>query len=183
MILNIHGFGSCGLSKKSLIIKESFEDVLSPSLSYIPELAFDTLEQIIKYALSKNETVHLIGSSIGGYISIYLSNKYNLKAVLINPAIYPYRFDKFVGFATNYYDQSQFQCTKEHLNSLKKYEALHVKEQSKFMLLLQKGDELLDYKDALNKLPHAHTLLEEGGHHGFEDFSSKIEDIKKFFAS
>ncbi|MBS9778768.1 MAG: esterase [Campylobacteraceae bacterium] len=183
MILNIHGFGSCGLSGKSMLIRNEFEDVISPSLSYIPELTFDTLEQIIEYGLSKNETIHLIGSSIGGYISIYLSNKYNLKAVLINPAICPYKFDSFVGYATNYYDKSQFQCTKEHLRSLKKYEVLHVKDQSKFMLLVQKGDELLDYKDALDKLPNAHIFLEEGGSHGFERFDSKIMDIRKFFSN
>ena len=92
MIIYIHGFGSSGHGGKASLFREYFEDeVIAPSLSYVPNLAIDTLEQLIEMLLEKGETVGLVGSSLGGYYSIYLANKYDLKAVLINPAIYPYK--------------------------------------------------------------------------------------------
>lgn len=181
MIINIHGFASNGLSRKAMILKERFKDeIISPSLSYVPKLAVDTLEQLIECMIKRGENVSLIGSSIGGYLSIYLSNKYQIKAVLINPAITPYKFSNFVGFANNLFDNSKFECTKEHLEELKRYELLHVKDEKNIMLLLQKGDELLDYNQAIKKFPNAKSIVEEGGSHGFDNFESKLPMIEKF---
>ncbi len=67
MIIFIHGFGSSGFSFKADRTREHFEgreSVLAPSLSYVPKLALQTLEEIIEYGLTK-ERVCLIGSSLG----------------------------------------------------------------------------------------------------------------------
>ena len=42
-----------------------------------------------------------------------------LKAVLINPAIHPFKTLDKIGMATNYYDLSSFEVTHEHIQSLK----------------------------------------------------------------
>lgn len=181
MILYLHGFGGCGLGKKVSSLRDMYGDkILAPSLSNIPELAIDTLEQIIELLLKKGEVVHLIGSSIGGYFSIYLAEKYNLKAVLINPAIYPYKITQMLGKGKSYYDDSKFDCTLAHIENLKKYEVLHVKNQENLMLLLQTDDAILDYKVALQKLPKAQAIVEEGGSHGFDNFPSKFAHIEEF---
>ncbi len=183
MILNIHGFASNGLSKKSLILREHFEDkLISPSLSNIPTLAFDTCEQIIKCIQKSGQSVHLIGSSIGGFMSTYLSEKYNLKAVLINPAITPYEFTSFVGMRENYYDHSKFESTDEHRKLLKNYAIKTLTKPENFLVLLQKGDTLLDYKDAQKAFCDARLVIEEGGSHSFENFQSKLSMIEDFFA-
>ncbi|MCG3720375.1 esterase, partial [Aliarcobacter butzleri] len=86
MIIYIHGFASCGFGSKAQKFKEYFEEeIITISLPTIPNLAIDTLEQIIEFSLNKDENVYLIGSSLGGFYSLYLANKYDLKAVLINP--------------------------------------------------------------------------------------------------
>ncbi len=181
MILNIHGFSSNGLSSKSKTIRENFGlDVISPTFSNIPDLAFDTAEQIIKIFLNEGKKIGLIGSSMGGYMSIYLAHKYELKAVLINPSIYPYRFDRFTGLVKSFYDSSQFECTKTHLEELKKYDVKNITKPDNFLLLLQKGDELLDYKEAEEKFKDSKLIIEENGSHRFENFESKIPHIKKF---
>ncbi len=67
----------------------------------------------------KGDNVALVGSSLGAYYSIYLANKYKLKAVLINPAIYSYKTLDKIGIAVNYYDGFFFEVTIEHINFLK----------------------------------------------------------------
>jgi len=184
MIIIIHGFGSAGRGGKAMLFREYFkkknQSCIAPSLSYIPELAIDTLEQLIELC---DEKVSLIGSSLGGYYAIYLAEKYGLKAVLINPAVDSSRTLKQAlnkrGLATNYYDNTQFSWTTQHVEMLKKYRVDNI-QNGKYLLLLQKGDETLDYRDALAKLPNTNMIIEEGGTHpfeGIERFFSLIEDF------
>ena len=183
MIIFIHGFGSSGFSFKADRTREYFtnEVVLSPSLTYVPHLAITTLEDIIEYALTKEESVKLIGSSLGGFYALYLSNKYNLKAVLINPAINaPITLGKYEGMATNYYDLSKFEWNSSHVEQLKKLVVENPKEDN-ILLMLQKGDEVLDYKEALEKLPNAELILEDGGDHSFMGYAEHLDKIAEFF--
>lgn len=181
MIIYIHGFGSSGNGGKATLFREYFEEeVIAPSLSYVPNLAIDTLEQMIEMLLEKDETVGLVGSSLGGYYAIYLANKYNIKAVLINPAIYPYNTLDKIGMAMNYYDGSTFEVTQSHIQSLKAFEIQEIKNQEKFMTLLQTDDEVLDYNDAVEKLADSELVIEEGGSHSFENIESFFRKISVF---
>ena len=182
MIIYIHGFGSSGSGGKATIFKDYYkEEIHLPSLSYVPTLAIHTLEDLIQMILVNDKNINLIGSSLGGYYAMYLANKYNLKAVLINPAITPYKSLDKVGMATNYYDMSTFEITRDHIESLKTFEVHEIKNQKNFMVLLQKGDDLLDYRDAANKLPTSNLNIEEGGNHAYEGIQRHFEDINKFF--
>ncbi len=179
-ILYIHGFASSGLGSKAKIFREYFENLginfIAPTLSYIPDLAILTLEDIIKNC----NDVKLIGSSLGGFYSIYLADKYNLKATLINPAINPdITLQKAIPRALNYYDLSYFDWNENYLKMLKKYK-ITPKNQDKYLLMLQKGDETLDYKESLNLLPNAKIIIEDGGNHSFEGIERHLEKIKDF---
>lgn len=182
MIIYIHGFGSSGHGGKAALFKEYFqENILLPSLSYVPELAIHTLEQLIEMFLTKGEKVSLIGSSLGGFYALYLANKYDLKAVLINPAIYPYDTLDKIGKAKNYYDDSSFEVIPAHLEYLHHLDVKKVKYPKNFMTLLQTADEVLDYTQAVKKLPECTLVIEEGGNHTFEDISRHFGPIKDFF--
>ncbi len=178
----IHGFGGSGKGVKAGLFREYYKNIdkpfLAPSLSYVPDLAITTLEEIIE---SYDAEVNLIGSSLGGYYSIYLASKYKLKAALINPSVYPYKTLKQVlGNAMNFYDESSFEWNEKHIDMLQKYEVLTPHEQN-FMILLQKGDELLDHTQALQKLPNAQHIVEDGGSHSFEGIERYFEKIDQFF--
>lgn len=182
MIIYIHGFGSSGFGGKATLFKEEFkENIILPSLSYVPTLAIHTLEQLIELLVNKKEEVSLVGSSLGGYYAIYLANKYNLKAVLINPAITPYDTLDKVGMAMNYYDLTSFEVTKEHMNTLKKLEVKDITNQKDFMVLLQKDDDICPYLQAVEKLPKAKLFIQEGGSHSFEGIEEYFEKIEQFF--
>jgi len=181
MIIVIHGFGSAGRGGKAMLFREYFKDFpcIAPSLSYVPKLAIDTLEQLIESC----DDVTLVGSSLGGYYAIYLAEKYGLKAVLINPAVNSSRTLKRVlemgGMATNYYDNTAFTWNLNHVEMLQKYKVDAVKN-GEYLLLLQKGDDVLDYRDAVAKLPNATTIIEEGGTHPFEGIERHFEGIRAF---
>jgi len=187
MILFIHGFGSSGHSFKAELVKKHFEKegVLSPSLSYVPDLAIDTLKEIIELFLKRGEDVYLMGSSLGGFYAIYLSELYGLKAVLINPAVYAHKtLKRYIpdGKGTNYFDESYFEWRDGYIEQLKKY-AVIPKNQNNLLLMLQKGDEVLDFEEALDKLPEANLILEEGGAHHFDGFDKYLGTIADFFGS
>ena len=182
MIIYIHGFGSAGLGGKAKALKKYFHEqnipYIAPSLSYVPELAISTLEDLIE----SYDDVTLIGSSLGGFYALYLAEKYAIKAVLINPAMHSDKtlkrsIDK-EGLMTNYYDGSHFEWKATHMKMLEKY--VIEEPTAAYLLLLQKGDEVLDYRHAMNILPHATQIVEEGGTHSFEGFERHFERIKHF---
>ena len=183
MIIYIHGFGSSGKGGKALEFREYFESVnepfIAPSLSYVPELAMDTLEQLV----NSYENVTLIGSSLGGYYSIYLAEKYGLKAVLINPAVASFETLKraidLTGYATNYYDGSLFTWQESYVKMLKEYEVERIASKD-YLLLLQTGDDILNYEDAVRKVPNATMIIEEGGTHPFEGIERHFDRINEF---
>lgn len=180
MIIYIHGFGSSGEGFKAKQFRQYFKEdgFIAPSLSYIPDLAIKTLEELIE---SYDENVKLVGSSLGGYYAIYLSHKYNVPAVLINPSIKPFvTLEKVLGNAPSFHDSSSYAWMEPHIEILKGYETSAANEEN-FMLLLQKGDETLDFNEALKKLPRANIILEEGGSHSFEKVERHFETIKRFF--
>lgn len=181
MIIYIHGFGSSGHGGKASLFREYFEEeVIAPSLSYVPNLAIDTLEQLIELLLEKGEKVGLVGSSLGGFYSIYLASKYNLKAVLINPAVHPYKTLDKIGMAMNYYDGTSFEVTRDHINALKALAVDEVPNQENFLTLLQTEDEVLDYSEAVEKLPNSELVIEEGGNHTFDNIESYFRKIGVF---
>lgn len=53
--------------------------------------------------MKESYDITLVGSSLGGFYSIYLSEKYNLKAVLINPSVEPWvTMKKHIGEHKNF---------------------------------------------------------------------------------
>ena len=138
MILFIHGFSSHGYGGKAKALREycakKGKPFFAPSLSYVPELAMQTLEELLLVC----DDVSLIGSSLGGYYATYLAEKYNLKVVLINPAVRSYdTLRRMLGEAPNFYDGSTFEWRESHLEMLKKYESKIIN-QTNVMLMLQK---------------------------------------------
>ena len=183
MIIYVHGYGGSGEGHKATLFRKYYknEHFIAPSLSYVPTLAIKTLEEIILTCKDMDEEVKLIGSSMGGFMSIYLANKYKLKAVIINPSIYPWKtLKRTIGFAPNFYDESTFEWNEKHLEMLYMYKT-ELKKSNDILVLLQKGDDLLDYREAVeyfeDKIPSKNLIVEEGGSHSFENIESKFKII------
>jgi hypothetical protein len=186
MIIYIHGFGSHGNGSKAIALRDYCKahsiPFIAPSLSTIPDLAIQTVEELIE-AFQRFENVSLVGSSLGGYYAMYLSHKYDIPCVLINPAVYSYKtLQRALGASPNFYDQSTYEWTAKHLDMLKGYdiESYHGENA---LLLVQTGDEVLDYTEAVTKLSKSQMIIEEGGDHGFKGIERHFKKIVEFLNS
>ncbi len=183
MVIYIHGFGGSGLGVKASLFREYFskinEPYIAPSLSYVPDLAIKTLEELI----DSFKEVYLIGSSLGGYYASYLARKDKVKkVVLINPSMNPAKTLKnYLGEAKNFYDDSYFLWSNKHIKMLKKYTP-KLDNKDKFLLLLQKGDEILDYREAESIFKGSKMIVEDGGSHSFDNIERHFKLIEKFFS-
>jgi predicted esterase YcpF (UPF0227 family) len=178
-VIYIHGFGSSSLSKKAQTLKSRFGNrIVIPSLPNIPKLSIETLKEIIESSIRFGD-VYLVGASLGGYYALYLQKLYNLRAVVINPAVKPYiRLSEALPSGINYYDGSRYDWREEYLRDLK--EMSIGTDFSKTLLLLQSGDEVLDYREALQLLRGAELYLEEGGDHSFRGFEKHLDRVENF---
>lgn len=176
-LLYIHGFASSGHSHKAQILRQHFAEVYAPSLSHIPQLAVETLEQFVD---ALDRTPLLLGSSLGGFYALYLSQRLSLPAILINPVVrLTPGIEQLAGLQRHYFDGSRFEFTGEHLQALHRYQC-PAPRSDRLLLMLQMGDEVLDHHQTLQQLPGTQQLIEVGGDHSFRGFENHIETIRRF---
>ena len=145
-----------------------------------PNAAISQLEEII--ASKPNTKWHFIGSSLGGYFSTYLAEKYQAKAVLVNPAITPYLLlSDYIGWQTNPYTNERYQVTADHMEQLKALEQQKITE-NLYQVMVQTGDEVLDYQLAVDKFQHSQLIVQQGGDHSFINFADMLPAITEFLA-
>lgn len=177
-VLYLHGFASCGEGHKSTTLKAYFgsDAVNAPDLPSSPLEAITVLETLLHH---QTDTL-LIGSSLGGFYATYLAEKYGFKAVLVNPSTKPWEtLSSYVGSQKRFCDDELFEFKESYLEEMKSLGIAPLK--GKYLVLLQSGDEVLDYTKA-QSLYNAHrVIVEMGGNHRFEnidDYLSMIENFK-----
>ncbi len=190
-LIYLHGFNSSPDSNKAQSLQRYIKqqalqekaaqcfELLAPALPYKPVEAISLLEELL--ADKAGNTV-LMGSSLGGYYSIYLAQKYPVKVVLINPLVsLPIGFaEAFPGSYTNPYSGQDFEILPEDVRFLQELEVSDISRQENFLLLAETGDEVLDYRQAVASLPGARQIILQGGSHRFENFESVLPEIIQF---
>lgn len=179
MILYLHGFASCGDSTKSRLLKNYFgsEEVLAPDLPIDPVEAI----RFIKKQILEHDIDLIIGSSLGGFYASYFCELLEIKTVLINPSTQPFiTLAPYVGTNRYWCSDETFEFTRDHLKSLFEFATAKPKKPELCLLLLQTGDELLDYTKAQEKYEDATCIVQEGGNHRFENLDEYLESIEKF---
>ena len=51
-----------------------------------------------------------------------------------------------------------------------------------YQVMVQTGDEVLDYQLAVDKFPNSQLIVQEGGDHSFIDFADMLPKITEFLA-
>ena len=178
MLLYIHGFRTTKISQNASLIKRYYQDrVIISNHSITPAQAITDLENIIE---SQNIT-GIIASSLGGYYATHLSQKYNLKSVLINPSVIPYNTTKKYLGENSKDNGEKFIWIAEHLIMLEELKV--IKDNltlENFYLFLQKADEVLDYRHADLFYSGSKLIIEEGGDHKFRGLNRYLKDISTF---
>ncbi len=189
-ILYIHGFNSSPQSLKAEQTKAylaiNYPEVTfhCPQLATSPQAVIRQLDSIIQQ-VADNSTWSFIGSSLGGYFASYLAEKYQRLAVLINPAIKPFELlADYIGQQENPYTGIVYHVTKAHIAELKAIEPsvpkFDSKQKNNTLIMVQTGDEVLDYQQAVEKYQHCRLIVEQGGDHSFINFDKKLPTIADF---
>jgi hypothetical protein len=186
-LLYIHGFLSSPESFKAQVLKQWLSqnrpdiNYLCPFLRPYPKETADTLDAIVNE--NQNESLYLIGSSFGGFWATYLVEKYNLPAVIINPAIDPSMLEPdYINVPLkNYHIDEDYLLTKERLDQFLNVAVSEIRRKEKYWLLVQSGDETLDYRMAVDFYSGCRQTVETGGDHGFKGVDKYIPKIIEFF--
>ena len=182
-LIYIHGFNSSPASFKARVLRAALAErapaaaFLAPALPHSPAAAarlLDTLAVAHPRAL-------LVGSSLGGYYATVLAERHDLRAVLVNPAVRPYDLlDGHVGPQKNFHTGEEYEFTQAHVDELRALEVAAITPRH-YLLMVETGDEVLDYKLAVERYRGARQLVIEGGDHGFSDFAQHLDVVFEFF--
>ena len=186
LIVYLHGFCSSPASWKSRLLAEEMArrglgaQFVCPPLSPVPDEAVACVENLIGQA---SGPVVLVGSSLGGHYANHLAEKHDLRAALINPAVNPARlWHEHLGENRNYYSGRRYTITQDHVEQLRAIDTPVLRHPGNFLLLVQTGDETLDYRLAVDKYKDSTRIIQDGGNHGFVGYEAMLPTIFEFLA-
>ncbi len=184
MIVYLHGFNSSPQSHKArhfaawLKGRGLANQFACPALPHFPDDAIRVAEAAM--GDQGAEHVTFVGSSLGGFYATYLAEKHGARAVLINPAIDPHiGLRAYLGRQRNLYSGVEYELTEWHLSAwaAQFIETLHME---RYWLLVETGDEVLDYQKAVERYRGARQCVIEGGDHALQSFPEYLSEIVEF---
>jgi predicted esterase YcpF (UPF0227 family) len=185
VVIYLHGFLSSPQSQKAMqtleFVSANYPNLTIeiPQLANYPNDAVAIIEQQV--AKHKGKKLRFIGSSLGGFLSTFMIEKYSGKAVLINPAVRPFELlVDFLGEQINPNTQQHFSLENKHIDELRQLDTPTLNPASDYWVLLQTADETLDYRQAETKYQDYKLSIEQGGDHSFQNFQRFLPDIFRF---
>ncbi len=185
MLVYLHGFNSSSQSAKGRLLTAHFveagrvEALWCPDLPDRPARAIAMVEAFI--AGHDPEDICLVGSSLGGFYATVLAERTGVRAVLVNPAVRPHRLlGPALGKQTNFHTGKCYLFTQDHLQELAAMVPETLGRPERLLLMVETGDEVLDYRDAVAYYSACRQIVVPGGDHGFQSFARYIPEILSF---
>ena len=193
-LLYLHGFRSSPQSMKAQKVAQRVAE-RHPALTWwCPQLPPSPREAaaLIRQGTADwpGERMAVVGSSLGGFYATWLAQlrtkheaSNSPRAVLINPAVHPERsLAQQLGEHSAWHDpQSRFEFTARHLDELRALQAGGLRHPERFLAIIAKGDEVLDWREMLARYQATPHVLLEGGDHALSEFEPHWPRIQAFF--
>jgi hypothetical protein len=183
VLIYIHGLNSSPASFKANLLKRRLESLgrgaefSAPALPDRPHAAAALLEAEI----AKHPGASLVGSSLGGFYATWLAERHGLKAVLVNPAVRPYEgLRQLLGVQQNLYTGERYELTQAHLDELEALEVPAITRPERYLLMVETGDEVLDYRHAVKRYLGCRQMVIDGGDHAFKDLGEYLDIVLEF---
>ena len=127
-------------------------------------------------------TTAVIGSSLGGFYATWLAERWGCKAVLLNPAIHPARdLAAHLGDQTVWHDPEQhFVFEAAYVDELLALEVASITQPERYLAVIAKGDEVLDWQEMMAHYECATTKLLPAGDHALSDYDQHIDEVLDF---
>jgi uncharacterized protein len=179
----LHGFASSSLSVKAVRAKAFFarhypaHPFVAMDVAYTPAEAMAQLTS----AMSSAPPTAIIGSSLGGFLATVMAERFQCRACLINPAVAPHQV--LADYLGDYYHpvlQRHFTVQQQHMAALEQLMPVQLQQPANYLVLLQSGDEVLDYRKAVSYYQGARLQVIDGGDHSFVGFTDYLPAIAEF---
>lgn len=185
-LLYLHGFRSSPQSAKARLMAQHMAthqpqvQWWCPQLPPSPHAAMALLVQGIQDW--PRDTMAVIGSSLGGFYATSVAEQTGCKAVLLNPAVNPARdLAKYIGEQVNWHNpQERFFFQPEFVDELRDMAPAHLTRPERYLAILAKGDEVLDWREMQSRYAQTHIRLLEGGDHALSDFDTHLPAVLAF---
>jgi predicted esterase YcpF (UPF0227 family) len=182
-VIYLHGFNSSPDSRKARQLAAYMQSQRlgerfgCPALPHRPSAAVAAVESLLG---SEPQAVCFVGSSLGGFYATHFAERYGARAVLINPAIDPHiGLRSYLGQQQNLYSGERYELTENHLAEWQALNALPTRREN-YLLLLETGDEVLDYRVAMKRYAGARQVVVEGGDHTLQSFEDHLPRLLAF---
>ncbi|WP_018412376.1 YqiA/YcfP family alpha/beta fold hydrolase [Methyloversatilis thermotolerans] len=186
-LLYFHGFRSGPQSVKAQQLRAHLArrgragDLWCEQLPPAPDAAMALIEAVLLPALDAGTEVSLAGSSLGGYYALHLAEKYGLRAALINPAVVaPRSLADYIGEHTHMYTGEAFTFSEQDVAALRALDLPAITRPERYLVLLETGDEVLDWWQAVLKLRGANMVIHAGGDHSLRCFAEELPRLTDF---
>jgi predicted esterase YcpF (UPF0227 family) len=184
MLIYLHGFNSSPRSHKAQYLRQVLKErglekrFSCPALPHWPDEALATVEG--ELAGHTPGSVTVVGSSLGGFYATCLAERYGLRAVLLNPAVDPHvGLRAWLGPQQNLHSGERYDLTEEHLRQWQR-QYIAVLHPERYLLFVETGDEVLDYRTAVKRYRGATQVVVQGGDHTLASFPAQIPAILAF---
>jgi predicted esterase YcpF (UPF0227 family) len=187
-IVYLHGFRSSPASIKATQFRAAVDalppahrpQLRVPNLQLRPAAAIACVAEWLRHDHDP-DALAFVGSSLGGFYATRLAERYGARAVLVNPAVYPARdLAPYVGMQTNLHTGEAFEVFASDFDELRALEVRAITRPERYWLLVETGDEVLDYREAVAFYGGAYQYVRGGGDHTFTDFVPQIPAILRF---
>ena len=184
-VVYAHGFKSSCKSRKATQLGEYLRAhhaevrYLTPDLSFRPTQAISQLQWHCLGIAPENLTI--VGSSLGGFYAVVLAEKLGCRAVLLNPSIRPFEtLSKHLGEQTNLYTGEKFVFDGSHVAELEALFVPAITRAERYLLMVERGDELLDHRKTIEYCAGTKQIVVEGGDHELKSFFRHIPEVVEF---
>lgn len=190
MFIYLHGFNSGGNSVKAAQLHAMFAPIPVLSPTYPAHMAREAVTSLTTFIQKSRgeypseKQMVLVGSSLGGFYAQHLARTMNVGIVLINPSIYPHEtLLGCVGLNRNMATGQEYELTHRQVRSLAEFSYERCDPAVPTLLLLDAGDELLDYRIAEAWYRGCgKTVIYDQGSHRFEHLNEARTAIGRFHA-
>jgi hypothetical protein len=186
LIVYLHGFRSSPQSVKAQAMVRHVAampaaerpGLVVPDLGHAPAAA---IAKVLELVRGHTGPLAFVGSSLGGYYATHLAERLGARAVMINPAVRPYEdLAPYKGAQANLYTGETFEVTDAHFVELRALAVPRITRPERYCLLVQTGDEVLDWREAVEHYAGAFQFVQGGGDHAFQGFEAQIPAILRF---
>jgi uncharacterized protein len=187
MIIYLHGFRSAPASLKAQALGRHMQarglgdKFWCEQLPVSPAAAVALIESAIAANAAGPTPPTLVGSSLGGFYATVLAERHGLRAAVVNPAVVaPLSLEPYLGPQSNLYTGETFVFTHGHIDELRALQVPAISQPERYWLLAETGDEVLDYRHAVDYYAGARQTILSGGDHGFSRWTDYLDDVIAF---